>query len=266
MGVICMYTVYIYFTYFYGEHFTKYPDEVAAALRKALYFTNISPEPKRALKYYKQALELCDELHIDPFTDEVMGIKFQIAHWLEKINNQANAAQVLENLLVDCKRWVEVAEKAIQDGTVPKSLLPPSNLKDKEDDPASAQDVEPRGPETIWGKRNRILRKSVGISVKLGDLYNDEHVLQPDTAHERLMWAVETCLTELKRRTAEGVKPGEGDWLTAEELGGAYECKSGLVMFPSTSHSFPAWFPIYAINVADLDPSTCSQLRNQGSV
>ncbi|KAK4219316.1 hypothetical protein QBC37DRAFT_273195 [Rhypophila decipiens] len=228
VGVIMIYVVYIYFTYFNGEHFTRYPEPVAAALRKALYFTNVDQDPKRALKYYKQALALCDELNIDPFTDEVIGIKLQVSHWLQTINNQANAVQVLESLLADCKRWIEKAENAIKDGTVPPSLMPPSNLKDKEEKAGSKQEeeaekAEPKAPENIWGKRNRILQKAVQISVKLAELYNDDHLLKPDIAHERLIWGVETSLKELARRTTEGIKPGEGNWMNAEEHGAALE-------------------------------------------
>lgn len=91
---------------------------------------------------------------------------------------------------------------------------------------ATAEDNEsetPVIPENLWAKRTRILGKSVGISVKLGELYSDEHVLQGDSAGERLVWAVETVLKELQRRQVEGVREGEGDWMTPEQIGGALE-------------------------------------------
>jgi hypothetical protein len=34
---------------------------------------------------------------------------------------------------------------------------------------------------------------------------------------------VEMVLKEQQRREKEGVKPGEGDWMTPEENGGAFE-------------------------------------------
>lgn len=183
----------------------------------------------------------------------MIGIRLQVSHWLQKIDNQANAAQVLESLLADCKRWIEVAEKAIKEGTVPASLLPPSNLKEKEKsaspqgaDTKDEKEEEPEPTETIWGKRNRILQKAIGISVKLAELYNDEHVLKPDIAHERLIWGVETSLKEMKRRSEEGTKPGEGEWLNSEQIGAAIECELELVIFfsalsSSSPHYSDAW-------------------------
>src|SRR5690606_15664519 len=88
---ILIYCVYIYYAYFNAPQFTRYPEPIARALRKALYFSNHDPDPQRALKYYKEALELCDQEGLDHFSDDVMGIKIQVAAWLEKIESYHNA-------------------------------------------------------------------------------------------------------------------------------------------------------------------------------
>jgi len=227
---IAVYVVRVYFTYFYSEQFTRYPDEVAAALRRALYYSNYQPDPQLALKYYRKALELCDELHLDTFSDDVMGIKIQLAAWLEKIDNHENAAKVLETLLGDCKRWVEVMEQSVKAGTIPASLMPAKSAAEAGAHAAYAKNTgKPEAAaETIWGKRTRVLGKAVGISVKLAELYADEHAMQQDLAHERLVWAVETALGEFKRRSDEGLKEGEGNWMSSEELGAALECEFSL--------------------------------------
>jgi len=152
-----------------------------------------------------------------------MGIKIQLAQWLEKIHNRENAAKVLEVLLADCKRWVEVMEKTVQDKTSEKIPLTPRRLETGEPLPAGE---EQNVAEGLWAKRTRILAKSVAISVKLADLYSDEHVLQNDLAHQHLIWAVDTVVKESQRRTTEGVKDGEGQWMSAEEIGGTFECES----------------------------------------
>ncbi|KAK0719677.1 hypothetical protein B0H67DRAFT_485860 [Lasiosphaeris hirsuta] len=216
LTVVIVYVARVYFTYFYSEQFTRYPDPIARVLRRALYYSNYSPDNKMALKYYRQALAYCEELNLDPFSNDVMGIKIQLAAWLERIDNRGNATRVLEALLGDCKRWVEVMEQSVKDGTAPKGLLVPSGLQTKEGEPAPV-------PETLWGKRTRILGKAVGISVKLAELYSDEHVVKLDLAHERLIWAVETVFGELARRIKDGVKEGEGDWMSPKEIGGTLE-------------------------------------------
>ncbi len=212
------YGVYAYKNLFYGPQFTRYPEPIAQALRKALYFSDHEPDPKRALKYYQKALELCDEHGLDHFSDDVMGVKIRIVAWLEKIGSYPNAIKILENMLSDCQRWVEAFEKSEREGTLPKPPPPP---------PPPEGDEEPAPPPKPWedwrAKRTRIMTKAVSISVKLASLYSDEHVLDRERAHERLVWAVETILAEQKRRQTEGVKEKEGPWLSPEEIGGSFE-------------------------------------------
>ncbi|KAI1473710.1 TPR domain-containing protein [Daldinia eschscholtzii] len=221
---ISVYVIYAYFNYFQSRQFTRFPPQIAKSLRRALYYSNYSPDPPLALKYYKLALEQCSQAGLDPFSDEVMGIKIQLAAWFEKIGSYKNSIDVLESLVRDCKRWLEVLEKSVRDGLVDSSgrlagsssPQPPTAQEDTEKEPDTK-------PENLWGKRTRILGKLVGISVKLGELYSDEHVLQGDSAGQHLVWAVETVLKELQRRQVEGVKEGEGDWMTPEQIGGALE-------------------------------------------
>ncbi|KAI1380871.1 TPR domain-containing protein [Hypoxylon crocopeplum] len=221
---ISVYVIYTYFNYFQSRQFTRFPPQIAKSLRRALYYSNYSPDPKLALKYYKLALQQCSEAGLDPFSDEVMGVRIQLAAWFEKIGSHRNSIAALEALLQDCKKWVELIEKSAQDGLVDASgrmagtPTPPGPVS--EEDSESETDTI---PENLWAKRTRILGKSVGISVKLGELYADEHVLQGDSAGEHLVWAVETVLKELQRRQVEGVKEGEGDWMSPEQIGGALE-------------------------------------------
>ncbi|KAK4244920.1 hypothetical protein C7999DRAFT_43496 [Corynascus novoguineensis] len=233
---VLIYCVYAYYTYFYSRQFTRFPKPVAQALRKALYFSNHDPDPQRALKYYKQALELCDQEGLDHFSDEVMGIKIQVAAWLEKIESYHNAINVLENLLGDCKRWVEVMEKNAAEGTLPKFDSTPAANEGEADVPEQPK-------ESWWAKRTRLLAKAVSISVKLANLYSDEHVLERETAHERLVWAVETTLRETQRRAREGLKDGEGPWMSPEEIGGSLEALAHSYQDKSQHHlAVPLFF------------------------
>ncbi|KAI1140404.1 hypothetical protein F5Y05DRAFT_378274 [Hypoxylon sp. FL0543] len=221
---ISVYVAYAYFNYFQSRQFTRFPPHIAKSLRRALYYSNYSPDPELALKYYKIAMAQCSEAGLDPFSDEVMGLRIQVAAWFEKIGSYRNSIEVLEALLRDCKKWVEVMEKSVRDGLVDNAgrlvnaPKPQPSTAEEGDGPETSE-----SPENLWAKRKRILGKSVGISVKLGELYSDEHVLQGDSAGEHLVWAVETVLKELQRRQVEGVKEGEGDWMTPEQIGGALE-------------------------------------------
>ena len=149
-------------------------------------------QPKEAVKYYNLALRVADEIGMDPFSDEILGVKIQVASLMEKVQQYQKAIDVLEIVRSDCLKWMD------QLGSKP-------------------------GNE---GKRTRVLGKTVGISVKLGDLYANQYVLEPDLAEEKLIWAVETVLKEQQRRELEGVKEAEGPWMNNEEMGGAFECET----------------------------------------
>ena len=219
MGYLIIYITIFCVKYIYSRQFTKYPPAIAQALRKALYYTDYAPDAELALKHYKRALELCDELGLDPFSDDTLGIRIQVAAWQEKIGNYMGAITILESVWRDCLHWVATMEKAIADGSVDKSgVIKPPPPKDDDDEP-------PKQQENLWHKRTRLLAKAIGTSTKLGQLYGDDHVNDWESTQKRLTWAVETALSESKRRLTEGVKPDEGDWLSPEELGGAMECK-----------------------------------------
>jgi hypothetical protein len=126
---------------------------------------------------------------MDPFSDEIIGVKIQLAALMEKIQQYEKAIQILEIVKSDNLKWVE----------------------------------QLGGKKGNEGKRTRVLGKTVGVSVKLGELYANEYVLEKEKAEESLVWAVETVLKEQRRREVEGVKEGEGEWLTNEEIGGSLE-------------------------------------------
>lgn len=212
--------MYLYFTYFYSEFFTRYPPEIARSLRRALYYSNESRDDKLALKYYKLALEQCTQHRLDPFSDEVIGIKAQMAAWLEKIGNIKAAANVLSMVLADNKKWLNICETAPQ--TLPRAPVPGLVVGEGDSKRKITQD---EFDQWVRSSRTRILGKSCGISIKLGELYADDHVMDMEKSHDFLTWAVETCLKEFRRRNTEGVKEGEGKWMTTEEIGGALECQ-----------------------------------------
>lgn len=182
-----IYTNYIYQTYIIGP-FHNYPEPVAMKLRRALFYTNQDLQPREAVKYYRQALEVADEIGMDPFSDEILGVKFQLAFLMEKIKEYQKAIDILEIVRSDCLKWID----------------------------------QLGGKEMNRGKRTRVLGKTVQTSAKLGDLYSI--IQEQETAEARLVWAVETALKEQRRRETEGVKEAEGDWMSSEEIGGALEC------------------------------------------
>lgn len=129
------------------------------------------------------------ELRLDAFTEELVGLRLQIVAFLEKIGDYPGAVRLLETMMGDYRKWLD------ERGHWP-------------------------GREA---QRTMLLRKCVQISVKLAELYSCDYMLENEKAEEVLVWGVETALKEQKRRQEEGVKEGEGDWMSPEELGGTIE-------------------------------------------
>jgi hypothetical protein len=190
-------TSLLYAAYFYNAYivpvYHDYPEPVAKKLLRAIFYSKTEVNPKKALEYYKQALNLADELQMDPFSDKILGIKFAIADMLETANLHQLAIDVLELVRADCLKWVEAL----------------GEWSDRRKD------------------RSRVLGWTVSISVKLGELYANEYIMELSLAEERIVEAVEITLKEQKRRAEKQVEEEEeGGWLSNEEIGATFECPS----------------------------------------
>ena len=235
----------LFYNTFYNPTISRYPEPLATTLRRAIYYTTVSPNPEKALKFYQKAMVETRELEMDPSSDEVLGIRIMVAFWMEKNNHFRQSAEVLESVRRDCLEWVDTIEQQIKDGKVGEDgrlkpeagpviqLAPstdntgPSPKAEVEKQEAQKgehnEEEEEEEEETVYHRRERLLKKAVSTSVKLGELYADPHVLDPDSSHRHLVWSVETALKEFRRRREEGTKPGEEQWLTPTEVGATME-------------------------------------------
>ena len=184
----------IYLPWYYKNVIIKpyhnFPEPVAKKLRKALFYSRGKwLDIREANKYFRQALQAADEQGMDPFSDEIMGVKYTIAALFEDAGYYSLATDVLEIMRSDTQKWMdEFSHKHWNDGN-----------------------------------RSRVLKNLIQINLKLGQLYDIKYVNEPENGGKRLVEAVETALAESQRREKNGLFPGEGEFLTKEELGGALE-------------------------------------------
>lgn len=129
---------------------------------------------------------------MDPFSEEIISVKTDLAFFFERIHQPQKAIDVLEIVQADCLKWIDLLG----------------------------------GKKGNEGKRTRVLGKTVALSVKLGELYSSNAIDDIETAEQKLVYAVTAVLKEKRRREEEGVKEGEGTWLTNEEMGGSHEGKT----------------------------------------
>lgn len=167
--------------------------------------------PQDSIKHFRSALEQCAALGLDVLSDEVTGIKIELAGMLEKNGMPDKTITILEHVL---------------------------------DEVVAGAKAQPNGSE-----RTRLLKKGVGVGLKLGALYRE--MKKPAEAEEALVWSVETTLRERRRRETEKVKvEEEGEWFSDEEVGMALENLAGY--YESNDQHFLAT-PLY-LQALDLSP------------
>ncbi|AMD21792.1 HFL064Cp [Eremothecium sinecaudum] len=111
--------------YFYWPHH-KFPSPVAKLLRKALWEESDRKgnDYHSALKYYIDALEKCDELQMEPISDEYTGIQIKIAEMYEKMNMHQEAYTIYLEML---HRYYEAL---MTEGKITKAMRPHFIQKD----------------------------------------------------------------------------------------------------------------------------------------
>ncbi|KAL4792468.1 hypothetical protein BDV19DRAFT_253420 [Aspergillus venezuelensis] len=204
----------------------KYPAPVGKELRKAIYFTEVNFQPKKALQHYQEALKLAPENGMHPFSNEVVGIKIKAAEMLEQAGATHQAIRTLEVLRDNLVTWVtkgraEAArqeerlaeqEKVIQELKAKKAATKPKSVT------AAVPELTIDNPEVIeryermkelakWEDNQRYenLKRAVGISIQLGELCEHRDVQDTKKAEAAREKAVDLSLKELAYRQSKGL-------------------------------------------------------------
>ena len=186
---IWIYVPYLYQTYIIGQYH-NYPEAVAKKLRRAIYYSKINVDVREALKYFEQALETAREEGMDPMSDEVMGIKFEIAGLFERLNAYGEAIKVLNAVATQNMEWIQ-------------------RHKD-----------QPEFKKQI----THVLYQTVKVQIKVAGHYANPAVWDRETAETKLVWAVETLVKERQRRERLNVsEEDEGPWMSDDEMGASIE-------------------------------------------
>ena len=167
----------------------NFPENVGLKIRRAMFFTEVDPDPAQAVRAHVQALHLAREENMDPFSNEVIGMKAEFARCLEKFGRPDEALKLMEEVKRSCMEWI----------------------------------AENNDDATQAGRRTHILLWACRVSTRIADLYSSPIMPDEEKVEENLVWAVETSIRESQRRQKEGTKAGEGDWLSPDEQGAEYE-------------------------------------------
>lgn len=263
-----------------GPQYHKFPPPVADALRTAVYYTDIDLNPPKALKGYKEALKIAIELGMHPFSDEVLGIKLQVAMMLEKAGLVKAAIDVLERTKTESLNWVEESRK--------KKLLIEKELEEEKkkkksgtEQPEKTDTIKIDDPEVLEAQRkieelaqfeerqrDKALKKAVGMQIKLAELYSSEYIQDDKKAEAAQVAAVELCLKEMRRRHSMGLPVGVGSstdstaWLNLTEIATSF---TELASTYTNQEKFGLAMPLYLraldmIRTEEGDSPTCKQV------
>jgi hypothetical protein len=164
---------------------------------------------------------------MNPYSEEFQGMRIRMAEFLEENRQMVAAITVLEKEREYCYEFLERGMKAKADGIV--------------------EDV----PDKQW---SRIVGMAVKLGVKLGKLYSDEDIEEPEKAQAALIKAVETLLRERIRRQEEGIKEEAREFLNEEEVGAALE-ELGHTYLGSNQAEFA--LPLFLQALSLCPPKSC---------
>ncbi|KAJ5082766.1 hypothetical protein N7532_011809 [Penicillium argentinense] len=264
--------------------YTKFPKNVADALRKAIYYTDIDLNAPKALHAYKTALKLAIEEGMHPFSDEVLGLKIQVAAMLEKAGLVKQATEVLERTKNEALAWVEdgqkmeapTAEKTVSTEAQPSAAkVPADNVQVNVEAMQDAEKAMKELQEYETRQRDRALKKVIGIEMKLAELYSSDYIQDDKKAEAAQVAAVEHCLKEMHRRQRLGLpvgtSTGEGSddsWLNLTEIATAL---TDLATIYTAKERHELAMPLYLraldmIRAEEGDTPSCKQVVLLNSV
>lgn len=262
----------------------KFPQPVTEQLRTAVYYTEIDLNPPKALKAYKEALRIAIEMGMHPFSDEVLGIKLQVAMMLEKSGLVKPAIEVLERTKTEALKWIEEGRKEESAaGVESKAAKPPvktnassENAQISADDLQDAERQLKEMQEFEAKQRDRALKKVVGMEMKLAELYSSEYIQDEKKAEDAQVAAVELCLKEMHRRQKLGLPvgggaAGEGDseaWLNITEIATALaELADTYTAKDRSELALPLYLrALEMLRVTEGDSPSCKQVVLLNSV
>jgi tetratricopeptide (TPR) repeat protein len=207
-----------------NPQYSRFPPAVAKELRKAIYYTEIDPNPQKAMEYYKSALRVCQEERLHPFSDEVLGIKLQVVNMLIKTGLYERGVALLEKVLAESLEYVSESRKALVH--LVKSAGEPYQIGTS--DPNAEELLYPSEDDVERESRRvtKTVKKAIGMCLLLGSLYLDEPLKNYEKAQIYQTNAVNLTVREMKIRTVLGrpavATPEEEEadiWMTLDEIG-----------------------------------------------
>ncbi|EXJ91404.1 hypothetical protein A1O1_04516 [Capronia coronata CBS 617.96] len=195
LGSVSLFTVMAYNEYMRGKT-SAYPPAVEEQLRQALHYCHVKPDPEASAQYFMEAIKKADEVGMDPFGKEAMGIRIRFAQMLEEFGHVKAAIEILDGITKDLQqKLAEVDEQ-----------LSLKSDKPSDGDVAKAE------------QRKALVKGIIQNKVKVSSLYESDYIQDRTMAKQTLSDAVALVVKETKDPQLKGFTDDNGAGLTTGEI------------------------------------------------
>ncbi|KEF54354.1 uncharacterized protein A1O9_09520 [Exophiala aquamarina CBS 119918] len=173
---------------------TPYPLPVEQRLRLALHYTHISPDPETASGYFVDAIKKAEELGMDPYSKEFVGIRIRFSEMLETFGHMRAAIEILNDVTMEFEQ--RLAE--LDEGRSPAGEVVTDELR--------------------TDLRQQLVKTVVQAKVKLSSMWESEYMQDSNMAKQTLSDAVGLIVKETKDPQLNGFTDDNSAGLSTGEI------------------------------------------------
>ena len=174
---------------------SAYPAPVEDQLRLALHYTHISPDPETASQYFMKAIKKAEEVGMDPYSKETIGIRVRFSQMLEEFGHVRAAIEMLDGIIADLQQRLDVLDQGHSTNTAAPSQLNPQSAD----------------------FRANMVKGIVKLKIKICSLYESDYLQDSAMAKQVLSDAVGMVVKETKN-LQQGLTDDNGAGLTTGEI------------------------------------------------
>lgn len=189
-------TVMAYNEYRHKAKPSPFPPAVEERLRLALHYTHISPDPEVASQYFMQAIEKAEEVGMDPFSKESIGIRVRFSQMLEEFGHVKASIEILDGIVKDFEQRVAELDEL--------RAVKTETLSEEQNNVAEL--------------RKELIKGIVSIKIKISSQYESDYVQDSTMAKQTLSDAVGLVVKETKNPQLNSLTEDNGAGLSSGEI------------------------------------------------
>jgi hypothetical protein len=164
-----------------------YPPAVEDQLRLALHYTHISPDPETASQYFMKAIKKAEEVGMDPYGREALGIRVRFSQMLEEFGHVKAAIEILDGIIVELQQKLDELNRQAE------------------------------MTSEMAGMRTKMVKGIVQMKIKVSTLYESDYLQNSAMAKQVLSEAVGMVVKE-SQNPQQGLTDNNGAGMSTGEI------------------------------------------------